>query len=296
MKSTISMDVQSFESLWQSRMFGDAQARIEPDWLAGVRIRLPDESSEPWQNAIEAARLNGRVALTGEYRHAIEDLRDALGIRLIPEAERPLSVAETTDAKPFPGCLGAARDCYWTLVYEHVAFQLANRGVRRVLEVGARFFGLTSVLVRHGFDVVVIEPNKHAHAMMSRQGIDVPLINEPFEGTVVGPEVDAVVFMESFHHMTDPVRAFAKAANEARTVLLCAEPITDDALILPYPWGPRLDGASYYAMREFGSNENGFHPSFIYGLAQSLDLESEEHSIPGIRHSSVLVLSRASAT
>lgn len=228
-------------------------------------------------------------ALSADYAARINAFRETLGITLDLTNEGPPPPAH--EERPFPHSLGQEQGAYWTLMNEHIAYRLARTGARSVLEVGAGYFSLTRVLQSHGFDVQVVEPNPYADVYMEMQGIRVPLLNHGFEDVPESAEeVDCVVFMESFHHMLDPTAALRRALELAPRVMLCAEPITNDPSIVPYPWGPRLDGPSMFAMLALGWNENGFQPNFIRVLARSLDAEIREWRLDDLHHSNIIEL------
>lgn len=261
--------------------------RPTPAWLTRTRVDLDSVLTEAGRRAVLDALADVSLSCEPAYEALISSLRDGLGVSLREDNEGPLLAPD--DGPNFPGCLGIEGDSYWTLVNEHIACRLAQSGVRKVLEVGAGFFSLTKVLACHGFEVTVVEPNAHAEQLMKKQGLDVVLQNVPFsQEALLGQEYDAVLFMESFHHMPSPVRALEWAFEVAPRIFLCAEPITSDRSIVPYPWGPRLDGESMYAMLCHGWNENGFTPEFIEHLAARHNGSQVSWAIPGIHHSHIV--------
>ena len=64
-------------------------------------------------------------------------------------------------------------------------------------------------------------------------------------------------------------------------VALAAEPIVPDrSPIVPYPWGPRMDGESLRAMAKFGWMELGFRQSYVDELARRGGWRQERHGLP----------------
>lgn len=290
---SVTMPAAAF-SRWVSTYAAEDTNRTAPTWLSRVRVSLESLLSREDDLVLTASRANAQVGFSPEFEDSIARLKVQLGICLKPSNEGPLIAPD--DSPPFPRCLGTELDSYWSLVNEHVAYRLAQMKVKKVLEVGAGFFSLTKVLVEHGFEVSVIEPNTHAKELMAKQGLMVALTNEPFSRDALSSSTfDCVIFMESFHHMPSPVQALEDAFSVAPNILLCAEPITSDASILPYPWGPRLDGESMYAMVCHGWNENGFSPEFVAHLAEHFGAYQEVWFMPGIHHSHIVALRRGGA-
>src|SRR5690606_32555575 len=86
--------------------------------------------------------------------------------------------------------------------------------------------------------------------------------------------VDAVLFFESLHHCLPHAALLARAKEWLKPggkLVLAAEPILPaETPILPYPWGPRLDGEALRAIRRFGWMELGFTEAYLFALLERL--------------------------
>jgi SAM-dependent methyltransferase len=84
--------------------------------------------------------------------------------------------------------------------------------------------------------------------------------------------VDAVVFFESLHHCLAHADLLVRAKTWLKPggiLVLGAEPIlASEVAVLPYPWGPRLDGESLRAIRRFGWMELGFTEKYLFALLE----------------------------
>jgi 2-polyprenyl-3-methyl-5-hydroxy-6-metoxy-1,4-benzoquinol methylase len=178
----------------------------------------------------------------------------------------------------------------------------------RVLEVGCGMGSLTWNLARMGYRVDAIDPNPAqcdgVRAFTSNFPVPPRIIAATLDEWLVqrdkADKYDAVIFFESFHHLIDHQACLKALLDEHMKpdgkVILAAEPIlpgTSD--ILPYPWGPRMDGESLRAMRNWGWLELGFTERYVRDLFRSLGLGFQWHrSAAAAPHSELIVGSRAS--
>jgi 2-polyprenyl-3-methyl-5-hydroxy-6-metoxy-1,4-benzoquinol methylase len=172
----------------------------------------------------------------------------------------------------------------------------------RILEVGCGMGSLTWNLARMGYRVDALDPNpKQCECVLAvtngfpvKPRVVAATLEEWMHRKEKSYKYDAVIFFESFHHIMNHRECLTELLADHMEVdgrvLLAAEPILEEVCdVLPYPWGPRLDGESIRAMRNWGWLELGFTKSYIEGLFQMLGLEFEwlksEVSLP---HSQVI--------
>ena len=177
----------------------------------------------------------------------------------------------------------------------------------RVLEVGCGMGSLTWNLARMGYRVDAIDPNPEqcAGVRAFTRGFPAPpdvyalTLDEWLAQRDKADKYDAVIFFESFHHLMDHQACLrALLGDHMRPdgkVILAAEPImpgTSD--ILPYPWGPRLDGESLRAMRNWGWLELGYTERYLRELFHELGLGFQWfRSAAAAPHSELVIGSRA---
>ncbi len=177
----------------------------------------------------------------------------------------------------------------------------------RVLEVGCGMGSLTWNLARMGYRVDAIDPNP-----TQCDGVRAFTRNFPVPPTVIartldewlaardtGDKYDAVIFFESFHHIMDHQACLRTLLEHHMQpegkIILAAEPIFSDTNdILPYPWGPRLDGESLRAMRNWGWLELGYTDAYLRQLFHKLGLGFQWFRCPeAAPHSELVIGSRA---
>ena len=177
----------------------------------------------------------------------------------------------------------------------------------RVLEVGCGMGSLTWNLARMGYRVDAIDPNPvQCESVRSfTSGFPVPptiiaaTLDEWLAQRDKNDKYDAVIFFESFHHLMDHQACLRALVNEhlapTGKVILGAEPILPDTSdILPYPWGPRMDGESLRAMRNWGWLELGFTERYLRDLFHELGLGFQWfRSAAAAPHSEAVIGSRA---
>ncbi len=176
----------------------------------------------------------------------------------------------------------------------------------RVLEVGCGLGSLTWNLARMGYRVDAIDPNPRQCESVSAFTKDFPVRPNVIAATLdqwlsdksESYKYDAVIFFESFHHLTDHQKCLETLLSAHMEpdgkVVLAAEPVFEKTgPLLPYPWGPRLDGESLRAMRRWGWIELGFTKAYLEGLLRKCGLQFEWfRSDVAFPHSHVLIGSR----
>jgi 2-polyprenyl-3-methyl-5-hydroxy-6-metoxy-1,4-benzoquinol methylase len=147
-----------------------------------------------------------------------------------------------------------------------------------VLEYGPGSGQILLMLARLGVEAYGVDidqqwldiVHRQAEAMDLRVNLERNFFGKGFEGKTF----DRILFFESFHHaidFLDVLENIKPKLNPGGFIVFCGEPIlgamTDS---VPYPWGPRLDGASVYCIRKKGWMELGFtHDFFTQALRRA---------------------------
>ncbi len=156
----------------------------------------------------------------------------------------------------------------------------------KILEPGCGLGSLTELLVRMGYEVDAVDVNKDeciiTEKRIARIHRKCNVICSDFESFLetCNKKYDAVVFFEAFHHFLNHNRIIEKIKEnnlkKNGKIILSGEPILKDDVskcILPYPWGPRLDGESVLQMRKRGWLELGFRESYIRAMGEKLGMK-----------------------
>lgn len=160
----------------------------------------------------------------------------------------------------------------------------------RILEVGCGMGSLTWNLARMGYRVDALDPNPTQCQCVAEMTKDFPVrpqlvaatLDEWLDRRPRNYKYDAVIFFESFHHLMDHKVCVERLTRDGHIeddakIILAAEPLLDHSSdILPYPWGPRLDGESLRAMRRWGWLELGFTKNYIRELFARVGLSYSE--------------------
>jgi SAM-dependent methyltransferase len=197
----------------------------------------------------------------------------------------------------FPFNLGPADAGYWTMIYGYILSHIKLPKGSRVLEVGFGPGGLTEVLVRAGLAVTAIESRaSNCQTLTSRLALfngSATTIQGDINTVDLGDGFDAIIFFESFHHMSRPAELLLQLRShlsDTGVFIFAAEPILPDGQpLVPFPWGFRMNGASLSALREVGWVEFGFQESFFRKIAADAGYVVERHNLDGYNHCDVWV-------
>lgn len=144
----------------------------------------------------------------------------------------------------------------------------------KVLEYGAGEGQLSIMLARMGVDVAVIDIDerylKAIDAQCASLGIHIELKQGEFGDGFEGKKFDRILFFEAFHHALehqDVIKKLKSYLREGGSVVFSGEPIvtagSSEALFVPFPWGPRLDGLAVRSSNKFGWCELGFQQGYF---------------------------------
>jgi SAM-dependent methyltransferase len=142
----------------------------------------------------------------------------------------------------------------------------------RVLEYGAGFGQIALSFARLGMrvDTVDIDPGYCAAVQAQADFFQVELY--AFKGEFglnprPGCQYHLILFYESFHHCLDFMSVIPKLRQYlvmGGRVIMAGEPILPaDSVIVPYPWGLRLDAENVAVVRYRGWFELGFQEDFL---------------------------------
>ncbi len=167
----------------------------------------------------------------------------------------------------------------------------------KVLEFGPGWGNIAEALSRMGHEMTVVDIEPHFLELIRRRielaGRSITTVQGDF-GTVTELEeqFDAVVFFECFHHCLDHVQLLQELQRVVKPggrIYLAAEPVND---AFPFPWGPRLDGESVWAIRRNGWLELGFQERYLFDALERTGWEGRRVSFDEMPFASVYVVER----
>lgn len=166
-----------------------------------------------------------------------------------------------------------------------IGFILQQLDLKRgdsLLEYGAGEGQIAMHAVRLGCDVSVIDVEQRYLDCITLQarsfGAEIAVQQGVFgDAFGDGKTFDRILFFEAFHHALDHARVLRRLHDHLKPggrVVFAGEPMIERGgpwtHVVPYPWGPRLDGLSINAMRIHGWCELGFRTDyFIEALLRS---------------------------
>ncbi|MFO0601062.1 MAG: class I SAM-dependent methyltransferase [Myxococcaceae bacterium] len=215
---------------------------------------------DPHSAAYRDAQLKLYERISGRT-HALEYERSAIDV-------------EAATSRPYPYLTGSTAETgeQWVAI-GWLLKSLGRDPPGHVLEFGPGWGHTTLALATLGFDVTAVDADPDFLELISRRAgaARERLTLVPGDMLTFEPKrpADVVLFFESFHHCSDPLRLLArleKLIAPGGRVIFAAEPIDDFEL----PWGVRLDGQSVWAMRRYGWLELGFETGFFLETLRGL--------------------------
>lgn len=163
--------------------------------------------------------------------------------------------------------------------YSWILFNLKTKKGDSILEYGSGEGGLLLSLARLGCKTYAIDIESRFLKLVEEQanklGVKVETKKGEFGETFPGIKFDRIIFYEAFHHWVDHQQELKNLYNflkEDGFICFSGEPIIAPELnhkckdIIPYYWGPRLDGESIRSINEFGWMELGFTQNYFIDL------------------------------
>jgi SAM-dependent methyltransferase len=172
--------------------------------------------------------------------------------------------------------------------YAHVIKQLDAKPGMRVLEYGPGDGQIALHLARLGCDVTVFDVEPVYIEIVTEQarrlGVPITALRGDFlDGAHLEP-FDRIFFYQAFHHASRHQAAlmhFRKMLKPDGLIVFGPEPVIDPEGpwkdVVPYPWGPRLDGLSLSAMRNVGCMELGFQEPYFFEALDRFGWTGEKH-------------------
>ena len=248
------------------------------------------------------ARLSGTDAFSSEYESIVNRFIDHIRGRDYQLADEVLDVdIERLSVTPFPYVTASPETVGGFLIaYGHIISVLNLPVPARILDIGSGAGSLTIHLARMGYDMTCVDVNPQFIELLRRMTARLPKPPELLCGDMNSIDLngtyDAILFFESFHHSRDPagsLRRLRRHLNASGCFAFAAEPIVDEPCdVVPYPWGPRLDGETLRAIRRFGWIEWGFTWPYFRELLAREGLTAQRYRNPS-SHWADVVIARA---
>lgn len=236
---------------------------------------------------------------SSEYRQRILDLYEWMhGKPYEPTNEVTELDVDSALRTPFPYFTrSTATVGQHLMIVGHAIRSMELAPESKVLEFGPGWGNIAEALTKMGHDLTVVDIEPHFLDLIRRRieqaGRSITTVRGDF-GTVteLDDQFDAVLFFECFHHCLDHVallQELQRVVKPGGRIYLAAEPIND---AFPYPWGPRLDGESVWAIRRNGWLELGFQERYLFEALRRTGWEGRRVSFDEMPFASVYVVER----
>ncbi len=183
------------------------------------------------------------------------------------------------------------------LVGEHLSsygWLLHNLDVRAgadVLEYGPGEGQLSIQMARMGCNVYAIDVEQRYLDLIQKQcqtlGIQIATRLGCFGDGFDGKQFDRVVFYEAFHHCLDHYSVLMRIRDLLKPdgcICFAGEPVIPpdsiDSILMPYPWGLRLDGDAMNSIAQFGWMELGYSEGYFLELLSRCGYSVERNLHP----------------
>src|SRR6516225_1046542 len=164
--------------------------------------------------------------------------------------------------------------------YGAVLQRLNVRAGADILEYGPGEGQLCINLARMGCNVHAVDIESRFLRLIEKQcealGINISTRQARFGEGFDGKQFDRIIFFEAFHHCFDHYNVLMRIRDQLKPdgfICFSGEPVipegSPDSILVPYPWGLRLDGEAMRSIHEFGWMELGYsEPYFLELLAR----------------------------
>jgi len=294
------IEVSTLEGL--DRVFEAAeQARTDDELrstLAEIKIALPALRDFP----VRLASLN---PYGSEYTACVKEFMRFLHGREYTLANEGFSYDPALLKTGFPYITRSPATVGSYLISYGFVIRAMNLPVpSKILEIGCGLGSLSVHLARTGYDLTAVDVNEnfvnHVRELTKDAPGQIKCIASDMNALDLPREYDAVLFYESFHHSYDHRETLRRSLDFLRDdgiLALAAEPIVPERCeILPYPWGPRLDGETLRAIRRLGWMELGFTETYLYDLLSRNGLVWRRTRSPETHWASIIVARRVPRT
>jgi len=223
-------------------------------------------------------RLNALDPFSQQYRQTVLDLYSRISGRSdYRPREHELSpyLTEVADSRPGYYLAGSTSYTGEILVAMGSVLQtLALKPGQRLLEYGVGEGGIALEAAKCGIDVTVVDIEQRYLSLIDRRAkmadVEVKTVLGEF-GALAGSNFDVVLFYEAFHHSLDHMAVAKKISTmlaPGGRLILAGEPVIGPhnehwRSSVPFPWGLRMDGLSYRAIKTYGWMELGFDHNYL---------------------------------
>lgn len=145
---------------------------------------------------------------------------------------------------------------------------------QRLLEYGTGEGGIAIEAAKCGVDVTFVDIEQRYLSIIEHRAAaaKVSVVTRLGEfGCITDGAFDVVLFYEAFHHSLDHfevARGIRKILAPQGRLILAGQPVIGPhnehwRTSVPYPWGLRMDGVSFRAIKAFGWMELGFDHNYL---------------------------------
>lgn len=175
-----------------------------------------------------------------------------------------------------------------------------------ILEYGAGEGALSIQLALMGCNVYAIDIEQRFLDLIQRQcqqlGLKITTKMARFGDGFEAKQFDRIIFFEAFHHCFDHFDALMQIRHQLKPdgfVCFSGEPIirrdSGDAVLVPYPWGLRMDGEAMRSIAEFGWMELGYSEPYFVALLSRCGFSVERSPCPSYGRGDVYIARRIDA-
>lgn len=277
------MPITVLKSIPEMEAAVEAVSKLETE---AERIQaLCDVALEPVESG-----LRSLDPFSPEYRQAVLDIYLRVSGKSTYRAElNELSPYLTAIEDERPGHYLAGNTAYagGVLVAMGAILQTMNlKPGQKLLEYGTGEGGIAIEAAKCGVDVTVVDIEQRYLSIIERRAAaaKVSITTRLGEfGCVTDGAFDVVLFFEAFHHSLDHfevARGIRKILAPGGRLILAGEPVIGPhnehwRSSVPYPWGLRMDGVSFRAIKAFGWMELGFDHDYMMEMLRRTGYDCE---------------------